>query len=138
MFTLHPVITHDTVEITRLALCRVLLMDDRSWPWLILVPAQPDLRELYELEPADRATLMEEIAQVSTALRDLYQPHKINVAALGNNVDQLHVHVIARFRHDPAWPRPVWGMLPRELYEPHERDTLVRALRDALTRGGAE
>jgi diadenosine tetraphosphate (Ap4A) HIT family hydrolase len=134
MFTLHPTLADDTVEVTRLPLSRLLLMNDRTFPWLIVVPERPGLRELFELEPAARALLMEEVALASTVLRDLYQPHKINVAALGNQVDQLHVHVIARFHHDPAWPRPVWGVVPRERYGEHEQQTLLGALQDAVAR----
>ncbi len=106
-FTLHPTLAADTVAVTRLELSRVLLRDDRTFPWVILVPERPRVRELFELECAERGLLMEEIALLSTVMRDLYQPHKINVAALGNQVEQLHVHVIARFHHDPAWPRPI-------------------------------
>lgn len=133
-FSLHPRLAQDTVEITRLALSRVLLMNDRRWPWLILVPAQPDLREIYDLAPEDAARLMSEITLVSAAVRELYRPHKFNVAALGNQVDQLHVHVIARFLDDVAWPKPVWGKGKALPYREKERDTLVRALQDAITR----
>jgi diadenosine tetraphosphate (Ap4A) HIT family hydrolase len=108
-FSLHPTLARDTVEVARLGLCRVLLMQDRRFPWLILVPEREDVREIYELPPADRAALIEEIAQASEALTRLFQPDKLNVGALGNVVPQLHVHVIARFAGDPAWPGPVWG-----------------------------
>jgi diadenosine tetraphosphate (Ap4A) HIT family hydrolase len=134
-FTLHPQLARDTSEVTRLELSRLLLMNDRRWPWVILVPERPGLRELFELDADDGARLMEEIVLVSAAVRDLYQPHKLNVAALGNQVEQLHVHVIGRFLDDPAWPNPVWGKgkaLP--YHDAQERDTLIRALQDAITR----
>jgi diadenosine tetraphosphate (Ap4A) HIT family hydrolase len=134
-FTLHPTLAADTVAVTRLGLSRVLLRDDRTFPWLILVPERARVRELFELECEERALLMEEIALASTVLRDLYQPHKINVAALGNQVDQLHVHVIARFHHDPAWPRPIWGIAPAVPYGERERQTLIGALQDGIARG---
>lgn len=134
MFSLHPVLADDTVDVTRLPLSRLLLMNDRTYPWLIVVPERAGIRELLELEAAERALLMEEVALTASVLRDLYQPHKINVAALGNQVDQLHVHVIARFHHDAAWPRPIWGVTPIERYSPHEQDTLVGALQDAVAR----
>jgi diadenosine tetraphosphate (Ap4A) HIT family hydrolase len=133
-FTLHPRLAGDTFEVTRLTLSRVLLMNDRRWPWVILVPERAALRELFELEPEDAARLMAEIVLVSTAVRDLYRPHKINVAALGNQVEQLHVHVIGRFLDDPAWPKPVWGKGKALPYHDKERDTLIRALQDAITR----
>lgn len=133
-FSLHPRLAQDTFEITRLALSRVLLMNDRRWPWLVLVPALPGLRELYDLDPPDGARLMSEITLASAAVRELYRPHKINVAALGNQVEQLHVHVVGRFLDDPAWPKPIWGKGKALPYRDKDRDTLVRALQDALTR----
>ena len=115
-FALHPTLARDTAEVARLPLCRVLLMKDRRFPWLILVPERDSVRDLDELSPADRALLIEEIAAASGALRQLFQPDKLNVGALGNIVPQLHVHVIARFRTDAAWPGPVWGSGAAEPY----------------------
>jgi diadenosine tetraphosphate (Ap4A) HIT family hydrolase len=108
-FVFHPTLARDTVEVARLPLCRVLLMKDRRFPWLILVPEREAVREIDELSAADRAELIEEIAQVSEVLKRLFRPDKLNVGALGNVVPQLHVHVVARFATDPAWPGPVWG-----------------------------
>ncbi|HEY2294152.1 MAG TPA: HIT family protein [Thermoanaerobaculia bacterium] len=108
-FTLHPTLARDTVEVARLPLCRVLLMNDRRFPWLILVPERDSVREIHELSPADRAALIEEIALGSGVLERLFHPDKLNVGALGNVVPQLHVHVVARTAGDPAWPGPVWG-----------------------------
>lgn len=105
---LHPTLARDTVEVCRLPLCRVLLMKDSRFPWLILVPER-EAREICELAAADRAELIEEIARASAALQRLFRPDKLNVGALGNVVPQLHVHVVARFATDPAWPGPVWG-----------------------------
>jgi len=108
-FTLHETLARDTAPVTRLGLCRVLLMKDRRFPWLILVPERESVREIHELRPADRAVLVEEIALASEALERLFRPDKVNVGALGNVVSQLHIHVVARFASDPAWPGPVWG-----------------------------
>jgi diadenosine tetraphosphate (Ap4A) HIT family hydrolase len=108
-FTLHPTLACDTVEVIRLALCHVLLMKDRRFPWLVLVPERESVREIHELPAGDRAVLIEEIAQASEALMRLVRPNKLNVGALGNIVPQLHVHIVARFETDPAWPGPVWG-----------------------------
>jgi diadenosine tetraphosphate (Ap4A) HIT family hydrolase len=108
-FDLHPTLARDTVEVVRLPLCRVLLMKDRRFPWLILVPEREPAREIHELNPADRAELVEEIARAGEVLTRLFRPDKLNVGALGNLVPQLHVHVVARFAADPAWPGPVWG-----------------------------
>lgn len=133
-FLLHPQLENDTVDVVRLPLSHVRLMNDRTWPWLVLVPAREQTTELFELDADERRLFVEEIALASTVLRGLFQPHKINVAALGNQVPQLHCHVIARFHHDPAWPRPVWGVQAPVPYEPHERATIVGALQDAFAR----
>jgi len=100
-----------------LALSQLRLNNVKTVPWLILVPRRADVSEIHQLSTADRALLIEEIAQASNALSELYTPDKINVAALGNIVPQLHVHVIARFATDAAWPGPVWGKIAPEAYE---------------------
>jgi diadenosine tetraphosphate (Ap4A) HIT family hydrolase len=133
-FVLDTKLHGDSIELTRLPLCLVRLMNDRRFPWVILVPAKPNLSEIVDLGVADRATLMEEIALVSTAMRDLFRPTKLNVAALGNVVAQLHVHVIARFASDDAWPGPVWGTTA-ERYRPDEIERKLTPLRFALGGG---
>lgn len=131
-FELHPQLEADTAEVTRLGLCRVLLMDDTTYPWLILVPERPDLRDLHDIAPAEDAMLMTEIRLASQALQLLHSPDKINVAALGNQVPQLHVHVIARLTNDPAWPGPVWGRAPRQPYDGGHGDRALAALKQAF------
>lgn len=118
MFELDQRLADDTVAVCRLALCRVQLARDANFPWLILVPERPGIREIRELGPTDRAILMDEIVCATDVLDLLYSPNKLNVAALGNSVPQLHVHTIARFTDDPAWPRPIWGAVPPKAYEP--------------------
>lgn len=115
-FRLHPQLQADTIAIGGLPLCRVLLMNDATYPWCILVPAREDIREIHALAGADQRQLMEEIAAVSRAMESAFTADKMNVAALGNQVPQLHVHVIARFRSDAAWPAPVWGRHPPRPY----------------------
>lgn len=107
-FALHPKLEADTSPVATLGLCRVLLMNDARFPWLIMVPERAGIREIHQLEAADRALLIEEVAKVAAALEKLTGAEKMNVAALGNQVPQLHVHVIARFTADAAWPTPVW------------------------------
>jgi diadenosine tetraphosphate (Ap4A) HIT family hydrolase len=128
----------DTIAIGDLPLCRVLLNNDGNYPWLILVPRREDLVELTDLNESGRTTLMGEIAQVSTVLKAHTRCHKLNVAALGNVVAQLHVHIIARFRTDPAWPNPVWGKVKRIAHEKEQRDLLVNAMRSALQIGALQ
>lgn len=130
-FALDRRLAVDTIELARWPLSLVLLMNERRWPWLILVPRWPGLRDIDDLPPADRTVLIEETARASRALKDTVRPAKINVAALGNLVPQLHLHVIARFTDDPAWPRPVWGT-PPEPYAPGDLRERVEAFRQVL------
>ncbi len=134
-FVLDAKLRTDTIEITRLPLCLVRLMNDRRFPWVVLVPARPGLSEIIDLGPAHRTTLMEEISLVSTVMRDVFRPTKLNVGALGNVVPQLHVHVVARFAGDDAWPGPVWGTTP-ERYRPDDIERNIAPLRFRLD-GGA-
>ncbi|HJE25772.1 MAG TPA: HIT family protein [Methylorubrum populi] len=124
-FTLDPRLAADTHPVGDLALCSVLLMDDARFPWLILVPRRDGLSELTDLTPEDAATAFEEIRIATRVVMALSHPDKVNVAALGNVVAQLHVHVVARFRSDPAWPGPVWGVGERKPYPPHARAALL-------------
>ena len=106
---LHPQLADDSTPVIELALCEVRLMDDANHPWLILIPKVADAVEIIDLSPAQRAQLTTEIDTAARALKALFKPDKLNVAALGNLVPQLHVHVIARYQNDIAWPRPVCG-----------------------------
>ena len=124
-FALDPRLAADTVEVGDLALCRVLLMDDARFPWLILVPRRADLTEFTDLPDPDAATLWQEIRIATGVMQALAKPDKVNVAALGNVVAQLHVHVVGRFRSDPAWPGPVWGFGTRTPYPLHARAQLI-------------
>lgn len=115
-FKLHPQLAQDTHWVLDLPLCQVLLMNDSRYPWVILVPRRNGVREIYEVSVADRQQLWAESDLISRALQALFQPDKLNIAALGNVVEQLHVHHLARFRTDAAWPAPVWGKFPHEPY----------------------
>lgn len=131
-FLLDPRLEADTFPVIDLALASVRLMDDARFPWAILVPRRPGLSELIELEGSSRATLTAEIDHVSRALKALTGCDKLNVAALGNQVRQLHIHVIARFTGDPAWPGPVWGVGERRTYAAPQAMLTVARLRAAL------
>lgn len=128
-WTLDPQLARDTVAIGDLPLSRVLMMIDANFPWLIAVPRQAGAVEIFDLDDTARAQLMGELALLGQALKDMTGCHKINIAAIGNVVAQLHVHLIARRRDDPAWPRPVWGALPARPYAAAEREHLVESLR---------
>jgi len=131
-WTLHPQLAADTVPVGELALTRVLLANDANYPWLILVPRLPALTELIELEANEQMQLLAEVDAAARALKRITGCDKLNIAALGNQVAQLHVHVIARFRGDAAWPKPVWGAAPPRAYEPAARGQFIGEMRRAL------
>jgi diadenosine tetraphosphate (Ap4A) HIT family hydrolase len=131
-WTLHPQLAQDTVPVGDLALARLLLANDGNYPWLILVPRRPGLVELIDLEENEQAQLLGEIANAARALKGITACDKLNIAALGNQVAQLHVHVIARRRSDVAWPNPVWGAMPPRAYDPAERERLIGDIRHGL------
>jgi diadenosine tetraphosphate (Ap4A) HIT family hydrolase len=126
---LHPQLADDTHPVATWPLCEVRLMDDANHPWLILVPRIAEATEVTDLAPPQQLVMVQEIDRACRALQ-VFRPHKLNVAALGNLVPQLHIHVIARYREDIAWPRPVWGMAAAKPYAPElliERIQLLRA-----------
>jgi diadenosine tetraphosphate (Ap4A) HIT family hydrolase len=137
-FALHPTLARDCHPLGDWPLCRLLLMDDANYPWFILVPRREGIREIYELADADRAQLWEESVQLSRAAMRAFSGHKLNVAALGNVVPQLHVHHVVRRPDDAAWPAPVWGRVPIRPYEAATHAARIEALRAALPGGLAK
>ncbi len=131
-FVLHPQLAQDTHVVTDLPLCRVLLMNESRYPWLILVPRRAGVREIIELSADERTQLWAESDQVSRVLMALFQPDKLNLGALGNLVPQLHLHHIARYQSDAAWPAPVWGKFPPQAYGEAQAVVRVQSLRHAL------
>lgn len=131
MFTLHTQLAKDCITIGDLPLSRVLLLNDANYPWLVLVPRREDIVEIFQLPRIDQQQLLDEIAQISSAMAGHFRADKMNVAALGNVVPQLHVHIIARYRDDAAWPKPVWGFVPARAYAEdalRERIVAIEAL----------
>ena len=120
-FKLDVRLVEDTIYLLELSLCRVLLMNDSRYPWLILVPRFNGLKEIHDLSKGDQGNLMFEITKTTRIIEKLFTPDKINVAALGNSVSQLHIHIIARFKTDEAWPGPVWGCLLYTSPSPRDR-----------------
>ncbi len=116
MFTLHPTLAKDSVTLGDLPLCRVLLIKDRQYPWLVLVPRRDDIREIYQLSSADQQQFWRESTQLGEQLMHVFKGDKLNIGALGNMVPQLHVHHIVRYMEDVAWPAPVWGAQPMYNY----------------------
>lgn len=131
-FDLDPRLAGDTVVVGDLPLCRVLLMRDARFAWLVLVPRQAGLIEVADLSDADRATLWREVDVAGAALRAVAPCDKLNIGALGNIVRQLHVHVVARTEHDAAWPGPVWGSGKAEAYPDAVLAKRLEALRSRL------
>jgi diadenosine tetraphosphate (Ap4A) HIT family hydrolase len=135
-WSLDPQLARDTVVVGDLPLCQIRLINDANYPWLLLIPRRSNVSEVIDLREPDRAQLMREIAHAADALKDGMRCDKINIAALGNVVAQLHVHVIARYRSDPAWPKPVWGASPALAYDDATRTKLIAALREKLAIAG--
>lgn len=127
-WSLHSQLERDTFPIGDLALSRVLVINDASYPWLLLVPRR-DAIELLDFDQVEQSQLMIEIARTADALRAVTACHKLNIAALGNVVPQFHVHIIARFRTDAAWPKPVWGLVAPRAYEPETLQHFVASVR---------
>jgi len=131
-YTLHPQLADDTHPLATLGLCELRLMDDANYPWLVLVPRIADARELIDLDADQRRLLTDEIDTAARLLRDAFRPYKLNIAALGNMVEQLHVHVIGREQDDPAWPAPVWGRVAARPYTPEQLVARIGQLQAAL------
>jgi diadenosine tetraphosphate (Ap4A) HIT family hydrolase len=128
MFELHPQLKQDCIPIGRFSLCQILLMNDSHYPWFLLVPERDAVSEVYQLSDPEQAQLWRESAQLSRQLAATFNADKMNIAALGNIVPQLHVHHIVRYRSDPAWPAPVWGKLPARAYTEAELQSLLTRL----------
>ncbi|MCF7970458.1 MAG: HIT domain-containing protein [Methylococcaceae bacterium] len=131
-FSLHPTLEKDCIELGRLALCRVLLMNDSQFPWLILVPERENIKEIHQLSSDDQQLLMHESCYVAENLAEYYQADKMNVAALGNMVPQLHIHHVVRYQKDKAWPTPIWGKFDALPYSEQDLEMTVSHLRELL------
>jgi len=134
MFELSADLRRDCVAIGKFPLSHLLVMNDANFPWFILVPARPDVREIYQLSDADQLQLLRESSYLAQQLALEFNADKMNIAALGNITPQLHVHHIVRYRNDPAWPKPVWGQQPATPYTAMQRADLLARLRRCLTR----
>src|SRR5690625_2912721 len=120
MFQLDPQLAQDTLPVGRFPLSLLLLSKDANYPWCILVPQRADVFEIHHLSGEDQQQLIHESSQLSETMTSLFDAYKMNIAALGNQVRQLHVHHVARFQDDPAWPKPIWGLVEAKTYSPEE------------------
>ncbi|WP_341502367.1 HIT domain-containing protein [Gallaecimonas sp. GXIMD4217] len=133
MFKLHAQLAADCILVGDLPLCRLLMMNDANYPWFILVPRRDGIREIYQLSEPDQQQFLKESSALSKALMVAFDGQKLNVAALGNMVPQLHVHHVVRHSHDPAWPKPIWGMVPAQPLAEAEIQARLHLVRDSLT-----
>ncbi len=135
---LHPKLAQDCFVVGRFALSALLLLDDSTFPWFILVPQRQNVREIHQLSEPDQQQLMRESSQLAACIEKEFHADKINIAALGNVVPQLHIHHIVRYKTDPIWPAPVWGKLPPMVYSKSDADALCLRMRILLSRSGLQ
>ena len=128
MIKLHPLLEQDCILLGEFSLCSLLLLNDANYPWFILVPNREDIREIHQLSQVDQQQLMAESMFFSHCLEDIFKPDKLNIAALGNVVPQLHIHHIARFTDDACWPAPVWGKVKAIPYQKEQINTIKNRL----------
>jgi diadenosine tetraphosphate (Ap4A) HIT family hydrolase len=131
-FKLHPQLQQDCLTVGNFALSQILMMNDSQYPWFILVPRRAEIREIYQLTEADREQLLRESCWLAQALAKIYQPDKLNIAAIGNLVPQLHLHHVARYQTDIAWPAPIWGKFAAVAYSEQAAQTCIDSLRLCL------
>jgi len=136
MFTLHPRLAEDSIVIGRFDLSLLLLSKDANYPWCILVPEREDVFEIHHLSEEEQMQLMRESCRLAEVMTSLFDAQKMNVAALGNVVRQLHVHHVARFSDDPAWPQPIWGKVPMKDYTAEQIADRAKRLQNALVGEG--
>ena len=132
MFQLHPQLIKDTVVVCLFKLCTVLLHKDANYPWVILVPRRPAISEVFHLTEEDQLQLTKESSYLSEVMVSIFAPKTMNIAALGNVVPQLHVHHVARFEDDPAWPGAIWGAKPAKSYDEHRLTERLARLHASL------
>jgi diadenosine tetraphosphate (Ap4A) HIT family hydrolase len=135
MFVLHPQLEKDSIAIGSFPLSVLLLCNDSNYPWFILVPQRPDVREVYQLSEPDQMQLNKESVLLAGMLADHFKADKMNIAALGNMVPQLHIHHIVRYTTDPAWPNPVWGQVENRPYQEHDLHKRQREIVELLKTG---
>ena len=134
-FKLHEKLSKDCYELGQFKLCTLLLMNDSQYPWFILVPKREGIQDLYQLDRDDQISFLIESNLLSRTLDQLFKGDKLNVAALGNVVSQLHIHHIVRFKTDPCWPKPVWGQLSAKPYKMERAFQIRDQLADLLGKG---
>lgn len=138
MFELHEQLKRDTVTVGQFKLCLVLLHKDANYPWLILVPKRPNMREIHHLAEEDQYQLIRESSHLAEVMTSIFAPTTMNIAELGNVVPQLHLHHVARYEGDPAWPKAIWGYGPPKAYTESELEERLNRLHASLVGEGFE
>lgn len=133
IYQLDPRLAKDSEAVLSLTLCEVRLMKNAAFPWVLLIPQRANCVEILDLSDTDRTQLFQEMLFVSEKMKQLFKPTKLNIANLGNQVPQLHVHVIARYENDAAWPNPVWGTQHHQCYLPAEKAERISKIRELCT-----
>ncbi|MDD5227483.1 MAG: HIT domain-containing protein [Methylococcales bacterium] len=128
IFQLHPQLQQDCFLLGRFELCQVLLVNDSQFPWFILVPQRENIREIYQLTPDDQITLIQESSYLAKNLAEIFNADKLNVAAIGNLVPQLHLHHVVRYQTDKAWTAPIWGKFAAVPYTEQQLNELLERL----------
>ncbi|MBY0429214.1 MAG: HIT domain-containing protein [Alphaproteobacteria bacterium] len=131
-FFLHTQLAQDTFFVKDLKLSKLLLMNDARFPWVVLVPRQPDVKDLIDLLPSSQRILLDEINRVSIFMKRYFKAEKLNIASIGNIVPQLHMHIVARTSKDAAWPKPVWGFGEAVHYTDEKEKAIIAALNQAV------
>ena len=131
-FEIDSQLKQTSYPLVSLGVCNLRLVDDQRWPWLLIIPRVPHAVELIDLSPDLRSEVWLEIDHVARVMRDQFSPYKLNIAALGNQVRQLHIHCIARFPDDDAWPNPVWGVGESVPYDSELLAARLNILKDAF------
>ena len=130
MFQIHQTLQQDCIILDKLELCYLLLMNDANYPWFILVPARAGVSEIFQLNEADQSLLLQESTRLAAYIYRNFNAHKINIAALGNVVPQLHIHHIVRYQDDACWPKPVWGQQPSIAYSEDQVNEIRAVMQD--------
>lgn len=131
-YELHPRLAEDTVSLGHTGLCDIRLMNNATWPWILLVPMREGIREIYQLTEQDQIRLLRDSSALGKGMMELFGGYKLNVAALGNMVPQLHVHHIVRYEGDAGWPGPVWGVQQTEPYSPGALNRRIEILGELI------
>ncbi|MDH5190518.1 MAG: HIT domain-containing protein [Gammaproteobacteria bacterium] len=133
MFSLNEQLGKDCFIVGEFTLCEVLLLNDVNFPWLILVPKVEGVSELHHLTESQQQQFLKESGNIAAMIESLFKPDKLNIAAIGNKVRQLHIHHIGRFESDPCWPETVWGYGKGIPYTDQQRDDTLARIRNFLS-----